>query len=321
MMAAEEKITRAQSRLKAAGGRHIGDLICWNADSIDVARDAARAIFATEGLGHLVGTIEPATALSRAAAEIGKKPGLLVRPFGKPKGDTLAAFAVYLQKPRDGESGDEHVCGARVRIEAATSQAVALPPEGGDAIEEALTLATAIATHANHLFSHCETKDLSAALVATAKALKGVPLRDRGGFYLLPPASSDVWSRLKPRLEEIGVRPIRIEMHDAPDNVAVAKGAAQSALEADLAELVTDLERAEGDGMRKDALERRIETCKELLAKADLFRGVLEGKADEIGKRAEELRRRFQRELSGTDDVSFTVPVSDAATGPTTPKN
>ncbi|MFO0590487.1 MAG: hypothetical protein U0441_23295 [Polyangiaceae bacterium] len=321
MMAAEERITRAQSRLKAAGGRHIGDLISWNTELIDVSRETARTVFATEGLGHLVSSIEPATALSRAASEVGKKPGLLIRPFGKPKGDTLAAFAVYLQKPRDGESGDEHVCGARVRIDSATNEAVALPPEGGDAIDEALSLAAAVATHANHLLSHCETKDLSAALVATAKALKGVPLRDRGGFYLLPPASSDAWSRLKPRLEAIGVRPIRIEMHDAPDNVAVAKSAAQSALESDLADLVTDLERAECDGMRKDALERRIETCKELLAKADLFRGVLEGKADEISRRAEELRRRFQRELSGAGDVSFAVPIADDTTGPSTRKN
>jgi hypothetical protein len=166
-----------------------------------------------------------------------------------------------------------------------------------------------MAAHANHLVTHCETKDISFAMVGAAKALSGVPLRDRGGFYLLPPSTCGAWLRLKPGLELLGVKPIRIEMHDAPDNVAAAKVAAQGALEADIAELMTDLEKASSEGMRQNALTRRVEICKELTAKAELYRGVLVGVTDRITARVQELQHRFQLQLAGGDGVSFAVPL------------
>jgi hypothetical protein len=175
-------------------------------------------------------------------------------------------------------------------------------------VETALAHGEAMAMHANHLVGHCETKDLSAAMVSTAKALSGVPLRDRGGFYLLPPATCATWARLKPGLEELGVRPIRIEMHDAPENIAVAKAAAQGALEADIAELLADLDKAGSDGMRQHAISRRVEVCRELRAKAHLYRGVLSGVADKITAKVQELEQRFEAHLDGG---SFTVPVND----------
>jgi hypothetical protein len=255
--------------------------------------------------------MDPATALSRAAAEVRRPAGLFVRPFAKPKGDTSAAMGLYLLRPRDGEAGDDYVCGARCRVDRTTTLIVGLPPDGAPAIDTALTHAEAMAAHANHLITHCETKDLSTALVGAAKALAGVPLRDRGGFYLLPPSTCGVWARLKPGLEQLGVKPIRIEMHDAPENLAVAKAAAQSALEADIAELMADLDKAAAEGMRQSALTRRVEVCKELKAKAELYRGVLSGITDKITAKVSELEQRFQQQVAGNDGVSFSVPIKD----------
>jgi hypothetical protein len=308
MKGAPALIEQSQRRLAAAGGHHIGDLISWNADRIDVPRDAAREVFAAVGLGDLIADMDPATALSRATAEVKRPPGILVRPFARPKGDTSAAAGIYIQNTRDGEAGDEYVCGARCRVDAASSLIVALPPDGAPAVETALAHGEAMAMHANHLITHCETKDLSAAMVSTAKALSGVPLRDRGGFYLLPPATCGTWAKLKPGLEELGVRPIRIEMHDAPENVAVAKAAAQGALEADIAELLADLDKAGSEGMRQHAISRRVEVCRELRAKAHLYRGVLSGVADKIAAKVHELEKRFEAHLDGG---SFSVPVND----------
>jgi hypothetical protein len=309
MNSAPATLERAQRRLAAAGGRHIGDLISWNIDRIDVTREAARRVFATEGLGHLIPDMDPATALSRAAAEVKRPPGILVRPFARPKGDTSAAVGIYVQKTREGEAGDEYVCGARCRVDRQTNAIVGLAPDGSASIADALVHAEAMAAQANHLVTHAETRDISFAMVAAAKALSGVPLRDRGGFYLLPPSTCGAWLRLKPGIEQLGVKPIRVEMHDAPDNLAVAKAAAQGALEADIAELITDLDKAASDGMRQNALTRRVELCKELTAKAELYRGVLAGVADRITARVTELQHRFQLQLDGGDGVSFAVPI------------
>jgi hypothetical protein len=304
-------LENAQRRVAAAGGRHIGDLISWNTERINVRRADARQLFESEGLRHLIPDIEPATALSRAAAEVKRPAGILVRPFAKPKNDTSAAMGIYQVRSRDGEVGDEYVCGARCRVDRLSSRIVALPPDGVPAIDVALGHAEAMAAHGNRLITHCETKDLSAALVGTAKALSGVPLRDRGGFYLLPPSRCVVWARLKSGLEAFGVKPIRIEMHDAPDNMSVAKAAAESALEADIAELMADLDKASSDGMRQSALTRRVETCKELKAKAELYRGVLLGLTDKITAKVQHLEQKFQAQIEGGKDVSFAVPVKD----------
>jgi hypothetical protein len=308
MKGAPALIEQSQRRLAAAGGNHVGDLISWNADRIDVAREAAREVFSSVGLAELIADMDPATALSRAMAEVRRPPGILVRPFARPKGDTFAAMGIYVQNTRDGEAGDEYVCGARCRVDGTSSLIVALPPDGGASVEMALAHGETMAMHANHLVTHCETKDLSAAMVSTAKALSGVPLRDRGGFYLLPPATCGTWAKLKPGLEELGVRPIRIEMHDAPENIAVAKAAAQGALEADIAELLADVDKAGSDGMRQHAISRRVEVCRELRAKAHLYRGVLSDVADRITAKVEGLEQRFEAHLDGG---SFTVPVND----------
>ena len=310
-MQASATLERAQRRVAAAGGRHIGDLISWNTERIDVSREAVRRLFATEALGHLIPNIEPATALSRAAGEMKRPPGIIVRPFAKPKDDTSAAFGIYQVKPGTGEGGDKYVCGARCRVDRATNIITPLAPEGAPPIDELLAHAEAMAAHANHIITHCETKDLSLAMVGAAKALSGVPLRDRGGFYLLPPTTCPAWARLKPGLEQLGVKPIRIEMHDAPDNVAVAKAAAQGALEADIADLMQDLDKAGSEGMRQHALTRRVEICRELMAKAELYRGVLAGVADQITAKAQDLQRRLEKHLTEGDGVSFSVPVKD----------
>jgi hypothetical protein len=301
------EIQRAQKRVAAAGGLHIGDLITWNTDRINVSRVDARQVFDLIGLGGLVPDVDPATMLSRAAGEVRRPDGIVLRPFAQPNKDTPAAFGIYQVKARAGEAGDEYVYGARCRVNLTTGLVVALPPEGVPVVDAALSHAEAVAARANHLLTHCETKDLSHALVDTVKALSGVPLRNKGGFYLLPPTSCPTWVRIEPELERMGVHPITIEMHDAPTNMNVAKSAAASALEADIQELMADLDKAAAEGMRKGALERRVAFCKELKAKAELYRGVLSGITDKIAGKVTTLEQQFQQHLAKAGgEVVFT---------------
>lgn len=312
MNQAVENITRAQQNVAAHGGTHIGDLISWNAERIDVLRTSARAVFTDVGFAkQLIGDLASGTALTRAVGEVPRPKGVVVQPFARPKGDTAAAFGVYMVEGRDDESGDPHTLGARVRVDKATGQLVALPPEGATTgIKTAMDLAEVIATRAEHLRSHCETGDISAAMVGAIKTLSGVPLRKWGGFYLLPPTSCRRWLGLKPGLETLGVEVITMELYDAPGAMATARAAAKGALEADLAKLLSDLDEAAKDGLRDDAAKRRVTTCDELVAKAELYRGVLAGLTDQIAARVLQLRQEFQKHIK-EDGPKFTVQVRD----------
>lgn len=308
MTTAANKIAAVQERMAERGGKHIGDLVGWNAEAIDVARSAAREVFAVAGLSGLVTDIEASTALWRAAMSAPKPEGLLVRPFARRADDTPVAYGVYLRTPGEGERGDGWTCGARCRI--AQGQIVALPPDGSTGEKAALDFAATIAARANHLLSHADTRDITNALVSAVKALSGVPLRERGGFYLLPPSTSATFAALLP-----GLRAVGIEMHDAPDNVSSCGEAAKGALEADLAELLADLGKAKAHEIGKLAVTHRVRKCGELKARAELFRDVLKGLVDEIGTRCDALSVAFDTALvaESGDDGLFDVQVTDGA--------
>jgi hypothetical protein len=300
------QIENVQARIYAAGGVHIGNLVSWNAGGVDVSREAVRAALASVQFEHLAPTVEPATALTRAAGSVHKPADLDIRPFARPNRDTAAALGFYVRSPGTGESGDGWMCGARARIDA-NGCAVAMGPEGGAGEAAALTLAREVADKANRIVSHAQTLDVSAALVAAMKELGGVALRDRGGFYLVPPASCERWDRLAALVEPFGITPITIEMHDAPSNVKAAAAAVRGTLEMELASLATDLETAKGEGLRASTVDRRIRLCDELTARADLFRNVLRDAATSIEARVAALKAGFASELAKDDAPNFQI--------------
>lgn len=328
---AAARIAEAQSSLAARGGTHIGDLVSWNARSIDVSRDRGRAVFESAGLGEHWPNIEPGTALYRGVQHVRPPkpskndtgPRLDVRAFAKPNADTPVAYGVYLVEPRAGESGDRYTCGARVRVDPQTKLVVALAPEDASAIDEALAVANKIADQANHLLGFAETRDVSNAMVNVVRSLAGVPFRDNGGMYLVPPGKCGIWRALMPGLRELGVDPIAIDMYDSPNAVAAASGAAKSALEKDIAALRDELQKAVSEGMRKAPLKRRLEDCDALSARVELYRGVLQSTADELLGAAAKVREGLARELdavggntaSADEDTGgaslFDIPVTD----------
>lgn len=290
---AATKVASAQSQLRAAGARHIGDLISWNNGGVDVPRVEAREVFALVGLEKLIPDMDPQTALNRAVKEarLRRQDGFVAMPFKRPNSDAAMAWGIYRVESKDGETGDQLVLGARVRL--IGSLAVVSPPEAAEPDGECMERGRLIVEHANHLITHVETRDMSGALTATVNALSGVPLRNRGGFYLLPPATCEQWASLRPGLEKMGIGPFVIEMFDSPQAMQTAATAARSALESDIVELVADLEKAKADGLRSDALERRLAACESLCARATLFRDVLQDMAGKIEERAQALKTEF----------------------------
>lgn len=309
MTTAAAMIDSVQTRNAAAGGQHIGDLTTWNATGVDMSRELAREIFESEGFGHLAPTIEPASALTRAGNEVPKASKILVRAFARPRKDSPIALGFYVQEARDGESGDGYTCGARVRI-TSMKGAIALPPEAADSIDTAIAQAEQAAKRANHIMQNAQTVDVSTALIAAVKELGAIPLRDRGGFYLVPVSACDKWRRFTAKFSAHGIEPITIEMHDAPSNVKAAASAVRGSLESEIAELTTDLEKAETEGMKTGSIERRVKMCEDLTAKAELYRNVLQDAASGIAARLASLRAGFMSEMNASESDLFTVQES-----------
>ncbi len=314
--AAAHQVASVQSALRDAGAKHIGDLVSWNTDGIDVPRVEAREVFGLIGLSRLVPDMDPSTALNRAVKEarLRRSDGFVAQPFKRPNQDTPLAWGIYEVRANDGEGGDSLVLGARVRLE--NGVAVVRGPEVTEPSAECMARAQIIVDHANHLITHVETRDVSGALTATVHALSGIPLRSRGGFYLLPSATCEQWAALRPGLERLGVGPFVIEMFDSPQAMATAATATRSALENDISALVADLEKAKSDGLRSDALERRLAACDALCARAMLFRDVLQDMAGTIESRANALKAEFVKTMeadSVNDDALFTLDVGAEA--------
>lgn len=299
---AARQIAEVQNRLRNKGARHIGDVIGWNTEDIDVERVLAKGVFEKVGMGKLIPDMDPETALNRAVKEarFTKGEGLVALPFKKPNKDTPKAWGIYEFQVQEGEKGDKPILGARIRLE--NGVAMVREPEENDPILVCMERAIKIAEHANHLITHAETRDVSNALSATVAALSGVPLRKRGGLYLLPPGTCETWDVLVPGLTELGVDPLVLPMYDEPKVMQQAGKAARGALESDLKELVADLEKAQTSGMRGDSLERRVAACESLIARAGLFQDVLQDMAGAIGEKAKELKASFAKVAAGTKD-------------------
>jgi hypothetical protein len=247
------------------------------------------------------------TALGRAIRNLGKRDGLFIRPFASPNKDAVSSYGVYLVKGH-GEAGDDHQCGARVRVQATLAgqqvqeSIVPLPPERGQLVDVAFTLAEEIVGDATWLITNGTGEDISAALVKIVTKLAGSPLRNKGGLYLLPLSSCDTWAALMPVLRTIGVEPIRIEMHDAPDNVRAARTAAKGALEEDIAALLADLEKANqgrNEKGRNMDLGHRIAECNAIAARAALYRNVLTDMAEAITKKCAAMATAFRTTMVG----------------------
>ena len=292
---AARKIADEQAKMADQGAEHIGDLVSWNCpDSLDVPRADVRALFGQANLEKLLPDLAPPSALRRAISE-GKAPkGLFAMEFEAASDDRACAHGIY-RKRGAGEGGDDMICVARVRIDGET--AVALPPEGKAGEEEGLAWAASLVERANHLIENCAGRDVSGALVKVAAHFKAVPLRERGGFYLLPPASCSTWASLVPELRRLGFWMITIQMHGSPTNLAACGEAAKGSLEADLEELARDLEKAQTEGLRISSLEHRIKMIEELGAKAELYRGVLAGAAEGITAQMAALKVAFEKKL------------------------
>jgi len=305
------KLRESESKMSAIGAALLGAAVAYNV-TVDVPREAMRAAFQAAGYNRVkIPEVPLPSALSKALAQLSPRKPLSAAWFVAPNADTPAALGIYVTDANgSGEAGDPQSCGARVRI--SNGVAVALPPEGGTAHPHALSYAKRLAERANKIHTHVETNDVTSALEQVLYAMNGSKFCEHGRGHFILAQYVPAWSGLCDALAPFGVQGRMVSMWDVmTDHISEAKETAKSSFAEDLKALRVKLaEAAGGKGKRSDAMSRRLDECRELINKAELYRSVLADTADSITSDVTKIRGMFNNILAG-QAVTFTL--DDAA--------
>jgi hypothetical protein len=296
------------------GDNYLADLSMFKPRDVDVSRAAAKAAFEAFGFGASVREPRADTVLKRATREGRKPKGYDVKEFVRPNKDTALAFGVYRIDPITGETGDEHSCVARVRLEKRynvdaqqeETLAVARPPEGKAECSDPIAWrrANEIAAHANHLLLNVQNTDLGNAIRDAAKAIGAAKTLGGGNNYVVPPAIAQRWHDFMVDLNRIGIWSGRIPLlKDSPASATMVCESAKASLEADLRDLKERLRAAIGkqDATRgrTASLTKQTELAEALREKGRLYMELLGDQISELQSLIDTFNGHFNALLNG----------------------
>lgn len=280
-------------------GGYLGDLVTWKFRAFKVRRSEVRSIFERHGFEACLDwdLSDPTRALAqghRSGVKFGDSH--VARTMPKPNKDTRAAVGVYERFPTIGEGGDGWECGARVRI--VNDRAVALAPEGKVELPACMRIADEIASRTNELMQFVENVELSTAVVDAGRHCWWAPFRQAGGVYWVPQATASRMRVLLDSLEAVSagefLPTIQPLIGDPDGRTARNVGrVAQEAIDAELAELTSDLQLAADGKLGKRGAESRIERAREVLIRAGQYKEALQGDADALESTVNAIIRRF----------------------------
>lgn len=314
---------RSEAHAAAAqGATRIGDVVMYDVSQIRIERYALRAVFDRHGFGACVPEqISLAAALARAVQRPVPR-DMLVRPFSK-TAKSESAVGIYLRKPGQyTEGGDDFHCGARVRpVDDRTTPTgkrfAALAPEGGDIDMLCAEVAEQIRDTANRLLGYAETTDVTtAAIAAITGPLNGVSMRDRGGVYFVTARDGDRWQRLAADLSSASngsFVDLSFPMMSGDRAAKATTHVVTGALESAIADVTKSLQTFDPDKTRDSTVEKRIADAEALIAKAELFGGILGDKLDAIKADAAAVRAKMRGWLLGDRPAVDTTGAAEAA--------
>lgn len=283
---------------------YLGDLVAWTfGDAAEgkefaVKRERVRQIFLDHGfdpdevlMGGEAGRML-AWAPRSGGIKLGK--GQFVKELARPNKDTPLALGVYERTAIKGEAGDDWQPGARVRI--VNDIAVAMSPEGEPAIAGCLKKAEEIAARANFLVENVCNQELSAALVRAGQDCRWAQFRrGTGGAYWVPPYTAERYRGLLDALEKErgGFWPIVQPLFGDSEGRTGANvnAAAVAAIVAELAEVSADLERC--DELKQKTLEARVDRCRQIVLRANLYAVALKGDLAKIVGQVEAVSSKY----------------------------
>jgi hypothetical protein len=281
----------------------IGIEVSWSfgdgdAEAVRLPRADVRAVLAKHGFDvSLIDDMSSDTALRKALLMVkGRSKTIVIQELRRPNKDTPLSVGVYQVQARDGESGDNVVCGARVRVQGARVEC--LPPEGGTFIVECQNVAHELARIANSLISHAVNRDISDAITHIGWSCFWITRRrNSGGVYFMHsgPAAErfigmlqDIQALTSHSARRYQFFPQIMEVYAKPLTMAMWRDSARDQYEAQVQDLLEQLKKVNSTSIRETTLEKRAEECDRIIAQAESHRLFL---AEHVEVLAAELRK------------------------------
>ena len=286
----------------AKGGQHLGDLVWWSLADARVARSTLEALWAAQGLDETLLPEQPdrEKALRQACREAGvglKKDGHEIRAAYE--GDDRIVFEM-VSFAWDDQAG-ETIFQQESTLTLDKRNSVAPPLLGG----QDTPITQLVQSKYLELLTTHPTGDVGKLLVRTLGSIKAFGLRPTGGVYFAPAQSAQTTRSLRSVVGQLGQSCMEIvPVHESAEATASLGNAAQKSLEKDLAELVVELQKFVQTPPRADTLERRLETFKDLRARADFYKSILSLQVDGLEKGLGEMESIVTNMLSSQEDTT-----------------
>lgn len=304
-------MTKSRSLIDAAA---IGVEVSWafgdgNADAVKISRVRVAEALTAGGFDPALHFPDKTEAeILRQTTRMASSPrGILVREMGRPNKDTPIAIGIYRRNSERGEAGDEWECGARVRIQ--QGEAVCLPPEGAQFIDECFCIGDVMVRQAEELKTTAYNGDISLMLTSVGKSLNWVSRRPNGGgvYFLLTDRShltdrAERFVSLLKNLESFTdglpisrrFRPQAIEVFSRPLAEAALSQAARTVFEADVKSLVKDLQQLKDAGkMHTSTMRKRATECDDVMRRAEEYKAYLAEMFDDLSRELTNVRNQF----------------------------
>ncbi len=299
----------------AHGGTAVGRVVMYDAESLSLPRLKLSELFVGLGFVGYVDVEATMLAALRRACARRFAADIRVEAFIRPNTETAHSVGVYRLTPGAGESGDALVCGARVQIDTVNQRFIALAPEGGALDTTCEKVAADIVSVATQLLTTAETVDVTTpAKNVVIHALGGVRLTARGGGYFIPAASESRWLALCAALAPYGFLDRSFQVAASAESLAKAQVIAVGGLERDIADVLVALEKV-GEKTRESTIDRKVAELDLVLAKADLFAGIIGDNLAKIQDRVRAAKAAFRAAF----DTKGAAPGVAAASEPDDP--
>lgn len=322
-----KKVARART---SAGLAFLGVEVSWSfgdgeARAVQLPRGAVVEVFHRHGFAYIDGHGEaleqPDAADTLRKAKRLIRSDVVVRQLQRPNRDTPLSLGVYRVDAVEGERGDNFVAGCRVRVDPYSGAAVALPPEGAAGDDLCMRRGEEMAKIANEWLHTVHNIDISNALCSIGAHLGWFTRRrNKGGVYYILAERCDAFIAVLDDLEALTEGqpdrhrffPSVTEQYAAPNAVKAWKRESEHSLEERLRELKQDLARAETGTMREGTMLARLDECDELVARAELYRGLLAKASDDIAARVRKVKESFNAALNADVNESLSQEIEKA---------
>lgn len=273
-----------------------GAVVYWSLSGcppLGAVREALAAAGVPED--ELPGPPSPAVALHQATCETFK--GHLVRPL--PQG----GLAVVAERATEDGSLEHRVLWHAFLHEGAAM----LERRQQQPWEESAQAGDRLSAAYSGAFDSCPAAHLGDWLVRRVGRLTGVPLRQRGSVYFLPPDGAREYRRLRAALLTLGTaHGASYQLNAIPalrgsEAVAAVLNAVIAEAEAEAARLAADLEPG---NLGEKALKNRVARCEAVEEKVASYEKLLQVQAGAISQRLEDLRAQLTAAI-------FAVPAKE----------